>query len=124
MRVPGPETPDFRKPENLYTSQFSSYRWRKYLRRLAERSNERHRLAYGRWLCRGWPVEPVPEAIGAEALERFYLYYIHETTPLPGAEPKLRIQMVWRHFCHAGAQARPDEPLEQAIEREIGTFRR
>ena len=107
-------TPDFRKPDKLYATQFGTYRWRKYLRRLAERSAEPYRVHYGRWLCRRAnatrPDNP---------LARFYLYYVREPTPPPGEQTKLRGHLVWRHFCLSEVIPRPDEPLEQAIDAAI-----
>ena len=83
------------KPDSVSDS-LGYYRWRKYLRRIWMKRNKRHRLYYGRYLCRESKRAAHPET----DLETFEIFYMLEWTPAPG-EPSREVErrQIWRHRC-------------------------
>ena len=64
---------DFERPAVL-AEEFSNYRWRKYLMRLAFELDPAYRTLYARYLCR----TQIPDAGSGARLARVQIYFVHE----------------------------------------------
>lgn len=82
------------KPDDPFRD-YRTYRWRKYMRNIWLRKNSKHRLYYGRYLCRKWNRENEYN----KNLMTFDIYYMKETT-LPGysKEDPEKVHL-WEHRC-------------------------
>ena len=98
------EAPSYDRPR-LLSAEFPDERWQKYLMNLQQKSFEKHRLLYGRYLCRRINVGR-PEG---EKLESFDWVFVMERLTGEGTG---RIgptrQVLWRHRCF-------DPPPEGAL---------
>ena len=82
------------KPE-LVSSTYPNQRWRKYMMNLWSANNSKHRLYYGKWLCRS-NNENVPHN---EQLVSFKMYYMKEETLLNYKTKPVEKVLLWTHNC-------------------------
>lgn len=93
--------PDYDKPEQLSQSH-RNIRWHTYLGRLAEKDFARHRLWFGKYLCRQWNADKL-SADREHRLLRFKINYVFEVTPPPGQPLRTEQQTLWSHECFPSA---------------------
>jgi len=86
---------DWNKPE-LVSSTFESQRWRKYMVNLWDKKYSKHRLYYGKYLCRTWSLKYPNE----KPLKSFQIYFVKETTLPPGGEFREEKVLLWDHYCY------------------------
>jgi len=95
--------PSYDKPE-LSSQDQGNIRWLTYRGRLWEAQYSRHRMYYGKYLCRSWNADKLE---GAEArskrLMAFKIIYMLERTPPPGEAAKVEQVVLWRHECFPGS---------------------
>ena len=72
------------KPPLVSATHWSD-RWQKYMRNLWEREHAWNRLHFAAYLCERWNREAPPD----RRVESLELYFMLETTPLPGEQPSL-----------------------------------
>jgi len=88
--------PDIGKPA-LASADYTSFRWRKYMRRLWEKRYSKYRLQYGQYLCRNWNSQAIPSD---KKLNTFTIDFYREDTPPPGQpNPTAQKIQLWEHFC-------------------------
>ena len=83
------------KPD-LVSSTYLSQRWRKYLMNIVQKEHKKHRLYYGRYLCRLWNSS----VDSSKELVEFKIYFMLEKT-VEGKVGKPLKTMIWRHECFA-----------------------
>ena len=88
---------DWEVPGSYYPL-YAGYRWRKYLGRVDEHSNNVVRRAFGNWLCRSWNGEPRPRETQLATLE---VHFVKLRTSTEGKPKEEQRSMVWRHWCYA-----------------------
>jgi predicted DCC family thiol-disulfide oxidoreductase YuxK len=94
-----PVSVSWEKPENI-SATFQADRWRKYMLNFLNPKNEKHRLQFGRYLCRNWNSQHW----GSEALEIFEIYYMRQDILSNGThQPKPRPVKLWEHECFDGS---------------------
>ncbi|ACK66203.1 HTTM domain protein [Rippkaea orientalis PCC 8801] len=84
----------WQKPD-LKSAAFKNMRWRKYLTRLDGDKYEKHRLYYGKYLCRRWNSQHQ----GNQQLETFKIYYLSQKTNANGQSSKIKRNLLWEHTC-------------------------
>ncbi|NBW40437.1 HTTM domain-containing protein [bacterium] len=101
VNVMNPESPiPYKKP--LYVSRtYPSQRWRKYMMNLWQKENERHRLYYGRYLCRSWNSRHATD----KQLMTFKMVFMWEQTQPDGSEAEPEEVILWNHYCFEEAKA-------------------
>jgi len=82
------------KPENAF-SDYRTYRWRKYMRKLWLRAYSDNRLYYGQYLCRKWNRDHSYE----KNLMTFNIYYMEEKTLANYKTAKIQKFHLWEHRC-------------------------
>jgi len=82
------------KPADV-SSEYPTYRWRKYLRNLYRSRNEDHRPWYSAWVCREWNRRHPPE----EQVEELRIVYMRESTPPPGGTTQVVPVPLGSHRC-------------------------
>lgn len=87
------EAPSYDRPK-LLSAEYSDERWQKYLMNLQNGAFEKHRLLYGRYLCRKTNVDRVE----GEKLESFDLVFVFEKLTGEGRTGPTR-QVLWHHRC-------------------------
>jgi hypothetical protein len=99
----GPEL-TWRKPARI-AADFPAARWGNYLNQITfTDANGSLRRAYVRWLCRTWNRAHPP----SERLERVDVFFMHESSPPPGLEPRVEPRYLASHECpRAGERPRP-----------------
>jgi len=95
------QAPNYDKPEQLSQSH-RNIRWHSYLGRLAERDYARHRLWFGKYLCRQWNADKL-SSDREHRLLRFKINYVFEPTPPPGQAMRTEQQTLWSHECFPSA---------------------
>lgn len=98
--------PSYDKPE-LYSQDHGNIRWLTYRGRLWEAQYSRHRMYYGKYLCRVWNADKLQGAERAQRLMTFRMIYMLERTPPPGEVANVEQVVLWRHECF------PDETKGQ-----------
>jgi predicted DCC family thiol-disulfide oxidoreductase YuxK len=99
--------PDFFRP-GLLAREYATYRWRKYLLRLAYSLEETHRSLYAQYLCRMWNRDRP----AGEQLARLELYFTHERVE-PGYRPRTtRRILLHEHACAPDAKPGPEKALD------------
>lgn len=95
--------------------EFGGARWRKYMRNLWLGAHRRHRLYYGRYLCRTWNRRHgYPEQV-----VRFEIVFVEEATlPDYRVEP-LKRTVLWRHECFPQTKG-TDDGEETAVDFDLG----
>ncbi|HAG80213.1 MAG TPA: hypothetical protein DCL61_03355 [Cyanobacteria bacterium UBA12227] len=89
----------WQKP-SLVSATYPNERWRKYMMNLWSKKNEKHRLYYGRYLCRNWNSKHK----GSKQLKTFKIYFMLEKT-LPNYQPpEVKKVMIWKHNCFKAPQ--------------------
>lgn len=86
--------PDPGKPDDVW-SYYSTYRWRKYLSRLAEPQFQRYRPAYANYLCRVWERSHRESSV----LRQLKLYVRAESNEPDGREPRQDTLLLLVHNC-------------------------
>ncbi len=84
-------------PAGGYYELYPNYRWRKYLGRVHDHSDNTVRRAYGEYLCRSWNAGGRPRD---EQLATVEVWFVRTDTVFDAdapAEPTRR--RVWRHWC-------------------------
>ena len=84
-------------PENMY-SLYESYRWRKYMGRVFNHSNNTVRRSFGDYLCRTWNTPDRPRQQQLATLE---VHFVKLRTNTAGTPKSSESSMVWRHWCYA-----------------------
>jgi hypothetical protein len=84
----------WKKPE-LISSTYENQRWRKYMMNLRKEENKKHRLYYGRYLCRNWNSQHT----GPDRLKRFKVYYLRERTLPDFKRSSPQKILLWSHRC-------------------------
>ncbi|HBL13133.1 MAG TPA: hypothetical protein DD379_17395 [Cyanobacteria bacterium UBA11162] len=85
---------------SLVSATYPNERWRKYMMNLWSKKNEKHRLYYGRYLCRNWNSKHK----GSKQLKNFKIYFMLEKT-LPNYQPPdVKKVMIWKHNCFKAPQ--------------------
>lgn len=102
----------FDKPE-MVSKMFKNARWRKFIMSLYEKSKKKHRLFYGKYLCRSWN----DTAVSDEKLQKFKIYFMKEKNVLPGVESKVEKLMIWQHDCFKKKDEKQDgeAPAEEKV---------
>ena len=99
--------PDFFRPGRL-AREYATYRWRKYLHRLAYSLEETHRSLYAQYLCRVWNRE---NPTGGR-LARLQLYFNYERVE-PDYQPRRSQRiLLHEHACAADARPTPERALD------------
>lgn len=88
--------PDPGKPDDV-RGYYTTYRWRKYLSRLAEPQFQPYRPAYANFLCREWERSHQ----GVWALRQIKLYVRTESNEPDGREPQQDTLLLLVHDCPA-----------------------
>ena len=86
--------PDPGKPDDVW-GYYTTYRWRKYLSRLAEPQFQPYRPAYANYLCRVWDRSHG----GSSALRQLKLYVRAESNEPDGREPHQDTLLLLVHNC-------------------------
>ena len=86
--------PSFEKPA-LVSRTFSSYRWRKYLVRLALAENQKYRPLYAAYVCRRWNEKHTRD----ERLASLRMYFMLEKTRLSYEPPEVERMLLMKHAC-------------------------
>lgn len=86
------------EPPSLIAATFKGDRWRKYMTNIWASSGEKHRLPFGRYLCRTWNAR-LPET---QRLEIFEMKYMRQDTRPDGSKAPVTPVMMWRHQCFEG----------------------
>jgi hypothetical protein len=86
------------EPPSLIATTFKGDRWRKYMTNIWASTGEKHRLPFGRYLCRTWNGAH-PES---ERLETFEMMYMRQDTRPDGSKAPVTPVMMWRHECFDG----------------------
>jgi hypothetical protein len=90
-------TPGFDKPENV-AARHASYRWAAFLFQMRDsKTNEPLRRNWARWQCRDWNRRATSE----RRLGRVEMWFVLETTPPPGLQPKPKRQILLDFDCAA-----------------------
>jgi hypothetical protein len=86
------------EPPKLVAATFKGDRWRKYMTNIWASRGEKHRLPFGRYLCRTW------NSTHAEArrLETFEMVYMRQDTRPDGTKQPATPVKIWRHECFDG----------------------
>ncbi len=85
----------FEKPQNV-ADQFENVFWRKYLLNLWSKSFSKHRLYFGRYVCRNWN----DKLAGQHKLMNFKLYYMLENSVAAGLPKQDPVkELIWDHNC-------------------------
>ncbi len=84
----------FEKP-GLVSDSYKNQRARKYMMNLYLSENDRHRLEFGRFLCRSFNKA----ATEGERLEEFEIIFMLERTGDDGMVEKPKEVLLWNHFC-------------------------
>ena len=94
--------PSYEKPA-LYSQDQSNIRWLTYRGRLWEAQYSRHRMYYGKYLCRSWNADKLDDQEArSKRLMAFKIVYMLERTPPPGEAAKVEQVVLWRHECFPG----------------------
>jgi hypothetical protein len=96
----------FAKPDTV-SSMYPGQRWRKYTMNLWLQKYKRHRIQWGRWMCRNYNRDHS----GEDTLETFHLMYMKELTTPDGTAP-LKCIVLWRHWCTGGGRHVPTPAYE------------
>lgn len=95
VNVWDPELPvSYEKPA-LVAKMYPTQRWRKYMMNLWLTMNQKHRLYYGRYLCRNWNTSRSE----GEHLMTFEIHYMREDTLPDGSEKAPERVTIWSHYC-------------------------
>jgi hypothetical protein len=86
------------EPPQLIAATYKGDRWRKYMTNVWSTANEKHRLPFGRYLCRTWNSSH-PES---ERLETYEMVYMRQDTLPNGTKAPVQRVMIWRHECFDG----------------------
>lgn len=79
----------------LVSATYKDMYWIKYLEKIWRPEYQKHRLYYGRYLCRNWNSKHQ----GEKQLERFDIYFMLERTQ-PNYQPaKIQKISIWKHSC-------------------------
>jgi predicted DCC family thiol-disulfide oxidoreductase YuxK len=89
----------FEKPE-VVAYEFKNARWRKYMMNIWAKKYKKHRLHYGKYLCRKWN-ESLPKDSNKK-LSKFKIKFMREHTKPPGVEQTLKKFNLWGHDCFSG----------------------
>jgi predicted DCC family thiol-disulfide oxidoreductase YuxK len=99
--------PDFFRP-GLLAREYTNYRWRKYLHRLAYSLDETHQSLYAQYLCRMWDRGKPSEG----RLARVELYFNYERIE-PGYQARTTQRILLHaHVCAADAKPAPEKILD------------
>ncbi len=101
------------KPE-LVSRDYRTQRWRKYLTTIHSKRRTALRLYYARYLCREWNQS---HPFSKQVME-FKIYYMHELTPPPGKDAKVKRLHLWKHYCF-----KPPEEDDKEVKKSIGKTR-
>lgn len=83
------------KPENLFDT-YIHQRWRKYMLMIWYKKYNKHRLYFGRYICRQWNTTHV----GDEQLSTFKIIFNKRDTAAPGQPmPDYYKREIWSHDC-------------------------
>jgi len=83
----------FKKPKSV-VDMYPNQRWRKYLMNLWSAANSKHRLYYGRYLCRSWNLNRQFD----KQLLTFKIYYMKELSTIKGPKKPEKV-LIWTHNC-------------------------
>lgn len=86
------------EPPKLIAATYKGDRWRKYMTNVWSSANEKHRLPFGRYLCRKWNSSH-PET---ERLETYEMVYMRQDSLPNGTKAPPQRVMIWRHECFDG----------------------
>lgn len=84
------------KPENIQ-GMYPTQRWRKYMMNIAVKKHTKHRLYFGKWICRSWNAKNK----GDNQLETFKIYFMLEKTQPDLTKVKIKKNSLWSHNCFA-----------------------
>lgn len=96
MLKPESGAPDYGKPWH-YSQTHRNIRWHTYLGHLSEAAFAKHRMYYGKYLCREWNADKFENP--AKRLMTFKLIYMLERTPPLGQQAQVEQVVLWRHEC-------------------------
>ncbi len=96
----GDLTLDWDKPTNIPETYRHDAKWHKYMANLRDNTYEKHRLHFGRFLCREWNSDY--NAADPEALQQFDIHFFTEHN-LPNYRVKEDItkDTIWYHQCYS-----------------------
>ena len=98
--IDGQTTPvTFEKPA-MVSEMYPSQRWRKYTMNIWLKKYKKHRLYFGRWICREWNAT---HSDPKQKLDGFHIMYMKELTTLNGPT-KPKCITLWRHWCTNAAK--------------------
>ncbi|MFT7624877.1 MAG: hypothetical protein ACI9WU_004068 [Myxococcota bacterium] len=110
----------FKRPK-LSSTFYPGQRWRKYLMNIWLKKYKKHRLHFGRWMCRAFNEGKK----GGDRLQTFHLFYMKETTVLksekyPDGHKPHQCITLWRHWCTNAGKNGAKKP---AYELECQTYK-
>jgi hypothetical protein len=89
------EAPSFDRPK-LVSAEFPDERWQKYLMNLQQKNHEKHRLLFGRYLCRRINLAR-PEGRKLESFD--WIFVMEKLTGEGSGRVGPTRQVLWRHRC-------------------------
>ena len=87
---------DWQRPDRYY-SLYDGYRWRKYIGRVDNHSNNAVRMAFGSYLCKSWNEQARAVNTQLATFEIHFVKHRTNTENLPKVESRHR---AWRHWCY------------------------
>jgi len=87
----------FDKPDDV-AGTFKNSMWRKYLTNIWLQSFNKHRVHFGRYLCREWNERQTDPQ---RRINTIQIHYMMEMTPPPGEDvPEPKKETIWKHYCY------------------------
>jgi hypothetical protein len=109
--------PDWARPRRL-TSEYSSYRWRKFLIRMKNEKESQFQPYYARYLCRTWNRNSRPEN---KAIELSVYFNAEWVTP-DYAPRKAKRMLVHTQSCESPAPPKAVAPAQRVDDPNEGNF--
>jgi Vitamin K-dependent gamma-carboxylase/Lipase maturation factor/DCC1-like thiol-disulfide oxidoreductase len=79
----------------LVSANYPDMYWIKYFEKIWRPEHQKHRVHYGRYLCRNWNSQHQ----GEKQLDRFEIYFMLERTPPNYQPPKVEKVLIGKHNC-------------------------
>lgn len=109
--------PDWARPRRL-TSEYASYRWRKYLIRMKNENEAHFQPYYARYLCRTWNRHRRPDNKATE----LSVYFNAEWVMPDYAPRKAKRVLVHTQTCEVPAAPKAQAPAQRADDPNEGNF--
>ena len=86
------------EPPSEIATMFKGDRWRKYMSNLRSSRQKKHRLPFGRYLCRSWNKTHSD----SRKLEAFKIIFMQQKLESNGSKSPIKRVQLWRHECVKG----------------------